>query len=289
MAVVHSIVRSMQLPGVSLLDLAADRAANRTVVTIAGEPDAVGEAALRGAGEAVQWIDLTRGSKNDHPRIGAADVIPFAPLRHCPLSACAMLARETAEALWSRYHVPSYLYAAAASRPDRVDIEQVRRGQFEGLREAVLRDSSRRPDAGGPGLHPTAGACAVGARPLLLEYRVTLDTAELRIARAIAREIGQRAAALGDARVVPLLAEGSAQLAVVLMRWHEAGPWQVQLAMEELAAKYKSAIVCTRLIGLLPESALQAEPEWAARLQGFDPATHLLERRLAEPLPWPGD
>ena len=190
---VEAIVAAMRVDGVHLLDWSMDTDHNRSVVTIAGEPAGVVEAAVRGAGKAAELIDLTR-QQGAHPRIGAADVIPFVPISGIKLEQCVMLARQAGLEIWRRFGVPVYFYEAAASRPDRANLEDVRRGQFEGLRDAARKDAARRPDVGGPGLHPTAGACAVGARKFLVAYNIYLDSTDVAIARAIAREI--RAAAL---------------------------------------------------------------------------------------------
>jgi glutamate formiminotransferase len=168
---VEAIVRSMNVEGVRLLDWSRDEAHNRSVVTIAGAPEAVVEAAIRSVGKAAQLIDLTRQS-GVHPRIGAADVVPFVPVSGISLAECAMLARQAGLQIWRRFGVPVYFYGAAAARPDRVQLEDVRRGQFEGLREAALKDAMRRPDIGGPELHAQAGASAVGARSFLIAYNL---------------------------------------------------------------------------------------------------------------------
>ena len=160
---VLEIVRAMRVDGVHLLDFSMDVDHNRSVVTIAGAPEAVVEAAIRGAGKACELIDLTK-QKGEHPRIGAADVIPFVPVTGVSLVQCAMLARQAGMGIWRRFGVPVYFYEAAAARPDRVNLEDIRRGQFEGLMKEALRDTTRRPDVGGPELHPKAGASAVGAR-----------------------------------------------------------------------------------------------------------------------------
>ena len=146
------------------------------------------ESAVRGVGKAVELIDLTR-QQGVHPRIGAADVIPFVPISGIKLEQCVMLARQAGLEIWRRFGVPVYFYEAAAARPDRANLEDVRRGQFEGLRDAVRKESARRPDLGGPGLHPTAGACAVGARKFLVAYNIYFDSADVAMVRAIAREI----------------------------------------------------------------------------------------------------
>ena len=175
---VEAIVAAMRVEGVHLLDWSMDADHNRSVVTIAGEPAAVVEAAVRGAGKAVDLIDLTR-QQGVHPRIGAADVIPFVPISGIKLEQCVLLARQAGLEIWRRFGVPVFFYEAAAARPDRANLENVRRGQFEGLREAVRKESARRPDLGGPGLHPTGGACAVGARKFLVAYNIYFDSADV--------------------------------------------------------------------------------------------------------------
>src|ERR1700722_16259575 len=187
--VVHRIVAAMQVEGVRLLDYSLDRDHHRSVVTIAGDPGPVVEDAIRAVGKAAQLIDLTQQS-GVHPRIGAADVIPFVPVSGITMAEVAILARQAGLQIWRRYGVPVYFYGGAAARPDRVQLEDVRRGQFEGLREAAIKDSSRRPDVGGPELHVTAGASAVGARTFLIAYNVYLAPgADISHARAIAREV----------------------------------------------------------------------------------------------------
>src|SRR5271156_444742 len=187
---VRQIVASMQVEGVRLLDWSLDIAHNRSVVTIAGNPTGVVEAAVRAAGKAAELIDLTK-QNGVHPRIGAADVVPFIPVSGASLAECAVLARQAGLEIWRRYAVPVYFYGAAATRPDRVQLEDVRRGQFEGLREAALRDVARRPDVGGPALHATAGASAVGARSFLIAYNIYLSPVpgtlppDVSVARAI--------------------------------------------------------------------------------------------------------
>ena len=179
---VEAIVSAMRVEGVRLLDWSMDADHNRSVVTIAGEPAAVVEAAIRAAGKAVELIDLTR-QQGAHPRIGAADVIPFVPVKGIKLEQCVMLARQAGLEIWRRFGVPVYFYEAAAARPDRVNLEDVRRGQFEGLRDAAEKEPSRRPDLGGPGLHPTGGACAVGARKFLVAYNIYFDSSDVSMVR----------------------------------------------------------------------------------------------------------
>src|SRR6202041_680899 len=185
---VQAIVSAMCVDGVHLLDWSMDASHNRSIVTIAGEPAAVVEAAVRGAGKAADLIDLTR-QHGEHPRIGAADVIPFVPISGIKLEQCALLARQAGLEIWRRYGVPVFFFEAATARPDGSNPENVPPGQFEGLRDAVQKEPSRRPDLGGPGLHPTGGACAVGARKFLVAYNIYFDSADVAMVRAIAKEI----------------------------------------------------------------------------------------------------
>src|SRR5579863_3931052 len=210
---VEAIVAAMRVEGVRLLDWSMDADHNRSVVTLAGEPAAIVESAIRGVGKAVELIDLTR-QQGVHPRIGAADVIPFVPISGIKLEHCVMLARQAGLEIWRRYGVPVFFYEAAASRPDRANLEDVRRGQFEGLRELANRDPSRRPDLGGPGLHPTAGACAVGARKFLVAYNIYFDSTDVSIVRAIAREIRAASGGLKGVKAMGVLAHGRAQLSM---------------------------------------------------------------------------
>jgi len=146
----------------------------------------VREAAVRGVGKAAELIDLTRQT-GAHPRVGATDVVPFIPIEGVTIEDCVALANEAGREIWERYHIPVYLYEAAAQWPERVNLENIRRGQFEGLREEVVRNPQRAPDIGEPRLHPTAGATVVGARKFLIAYNINLNTPDLDIAKRIAK------------------------------------------------------------------------------------------------------
>jgi glutamate formiminotransferase len=283
---IEAIVAAMRVDGVHLLDLAMDKDHNRSVVTIAGEPAAVVEAAVRGAGKAAELIDLTR-QQGAYPRIGAADVIPFVPVSGIKLEQCVLLARQAGLELWRRYGIPVYFYEAAASRPDRANLEEVRRGQFEELREAARKDAARRPDVGGPGLHPTAGACAVGARKFLVSYNIYLDSTDVAIARAIAREIRTAALGLKGVKALGMTAHGRAQLSVNITDFQATPVSEVYKAVSRLAARHKTAPVEGEVIGLIPDAACERESEWMRQLIEFDPAAKILENRLGSPLAWP--
>lgn len=283
---VEAIVAAMRVEGVHLLDWSMDTDHNRSVVTLAGEPAAVVEAAIRGVGKAVELIDLTR-QEGVHPRIGAADVIPFVPISGIKLEHCALLARQAGLEIWRRFGVPVFFYEAAAARPDRANLEDVRRGQFEGLKEAVRKEATRRPDLGGPGLHPTAGACAVGARKFLVAYNIYFDSSDVAIARSIAREIRAASGGLRGVKAMGVLAHGRAQLSMNITDFEATSLSQVYQAVSRQALRYKTAIAEGEVIGLIPEAACERESDWMRQLSGFNPQTKILEHRLGSPLPWP--
>jgi glutamate formiminotransferase / 5-formyltetrahydrofolate cyclo-ligase len=285
---VKAIVAAMCVEGVRLLDWSMDASHNRSIVTIAGEPSAVVEAAVRGAGKAVELIDLTR-QQGAHPRIGAVDVLPFVPVSGIKLEQCALLARQAGLEIWRRFGVPVFFYEAAAARPDRANLEDVRQGQFEGLRDAVRKESSRRPDLGGPGLHPTAGACAVGARKFLVTYNIYFDSTDVAMVRAIAREIRAASGGLKGVKAMGVLAHGRAQLSMNITDFEATPISQVYRAVSHLALRHKAAIVDGEVIGLIPLAACERESEWMRQLREFDDQTKILEHRLGAPLAWPGD
>ena len=285
-AKVEKIVRAMRVDGVHLLDYSRDADHNRSVVTIAGEPEAVVEAAVRGAGMAAQLIDLTRQT-GVHPRIGAADVIPFVPVSGVSLVQCVMLARQAGMAIWRRFGVPVYFYEAAAARPDRVNLEDVRRGQFEGLLRDAVKDTTRRPDVGGPELHQTAGASAVGARKFLIAYNIYLQEGDVSLARAIAKEIRASSGGLLGVKAMGVLANGRAQVSMNITDFHRTPMTRVHATVAEIAERHGAAIAEGEVIGLIPEEAYEPNTEWVRQTLDFDPERKVLERRLRQPLDWP--
>jgi glutamate formiminotransferase len=308
-AKVRQIVSAMNVEGVRLLDWSLDATHNRSVVTVAGAPEAVVEAAIRAVGKAAELIDLTQQS-GVHPRIGAADVVPFVPVSGISLAECAMLARQAGLQVWRRYGVPVYFYGAAAARPDRVQLEDVRRGQFEGLREAALRDAMRRPDVGGPELHPRAGASAVGARSFLIAYNlyigqpgVSLEAGaaheadstahlappqpDIAAARAIARDIRASNGGLHGVKAIGVIANGRAQVSMNITD-HRATPMRhIYDTVKSITQQHGLAISEGELIGLIPESAYEPDSEWIRQTSGFDAESKVLERKLHSPMDWP--
>jgi len=284
---VEQIVRAMRVDGVHLLDWSLDSDHNRSVVTIAGSPEAVVEAAVRGVGKAAELIDLTKQT-GEHPRIGAADVVPFVPVSGVSLVQCAMLARQAGMAIWRRFGVPVYFYEAAAARPDRVNLEDVRRGQFEGLLRDSIRDTTRQPDVGGPELHGTAGASAVGARKFLIAYNIYLEPgADVGLARTIAREVRASSGGLLGVKAMGVIANGRAQVSMNVTDFHRTPMTRVHGMVSEIATRHGAEIAEGEVIGLIPEEAYEPNAIWVRQTPQFYPEEKVLERRLKHPLDWP--
>ena len=281
LSIVDLLVDAMSgVPGAWVLDRTSDSDHNRSVITLAGEPEAVAEAATRGAGAAADLIDMTRHA-GVHPRIGATDVIPFVPLEGVSIDECVTLARRVGQALWDRYGIPVYFYEAAATRPERVNLEKVRRGQFEGLREDALRDPDRSPDIGEPRLHPTAGATAVGVRKLLIACNIVLNTADGGVAKKIARAIRYSSGGLRYVKAigVELESRGCAQVSINMTDFEQTPLHRVFEMVKREAARHGCGIAGTEIIGLIPSKALELAAEYYLQLERFSPA-QVLENRL---------
>jgi glutamate formiminotransferase len=258
------------VPGAVILDRTYDWDHDRSVITFAGPPDAVGEAAVRAVERAAIRIDLTQ-QRGVHPRIGAADVIPFVPVKGITLNECAKLAHAAGQAIWERAKVPVYFYEAAALRPERVNLAAVRQGGFEGLREQT---DTRPPDIGGPQLHPTAGASVVGARKFLIAYNINLSCDDLALAKRIAARIRTTGGGFPAVKALGLKLEsrGIVQVSMNLTDYEQTGIDEVY------AAVAAEAEVCgSELIGLIPQAAL---PKLNVKWEAFD-ETKILENRLA--------
>src|ERR671936_1556090 len=187
-AKVEAIIAAMKMDGVYLLDKEMDPDHNRCVITLVGEREAIQEAAIRGVGKAAELIDLNK-HQGAHPRMGAADVVPFIPIEGVTIEDCVAMARHVGEQVWKRYQIPIYLYEAAATSPERQNLENIRRGQFEGVRDEIAINPERMPDFGEAALHPTAGAIVVGARKALIAYNVYLNTSDVEVAKKIGKAI----------------------------------------------------------------------------------------------------
>ena len=269
-------------PGVAVLDRSLDTDHNRAVVTFAGDPGAIAEAALAGVEQAVALIDLNR-HQGVHPRMGAADVVPFVPVSGVTLEDCVRIAEKVGEQIWCRYHVPVYLYEAAARRSDRVDLANIRRGQFEKLREEVQASAERLPDFGGAELHPTAGACVVGARKFLIAFNINLATDDVSIARRIARKIRFSAGGLAYVKALGLLlaSRNQAQVSTNLTDFEKTSLPVVFEAVRAEAERCGVEIASSQIVGLVPRRAIEMAAGCDMRLENFHPDL-ILENRLAK-------
>ena len=273
------------VPGAWLLDRHCDADHNRTVITLAGTPGAIAEAALRGVGEAARLIDLTQHS-GAHPRLGATDVVPFVPLEGSTIEDCVSIARNVGQEIWREHRIPVYFYGAAALHPERAQLENVRRGQFEGLAGADLeRDLGRAPDVGDVRLHPTAGAVAVGARQFLIAFNINLDTADVSRAREIARAVRESSGGLPHVKAmgVALKSRGLAQVSMNLTDFRKTPLHVVFRAVEKESADLGCGIAGSEIVGLVPREAIEMIGGFDLRLENFSGA-QILETRLAEAL-----
>ncbi len=278
-AKVDAIVEAMKLPGVYLLDREMDSDHNRCVITLAGDGAAVAEAAIRGVGKAAELIDLNK-HEGAHPRLGAADVVPFIPIEGVTIDDCVALSQKVGEEIWTRYHIPVYLYESAAKHPDRQNLENIRRGQFEGLREEVVTNPARRPDFGEARLHPTAGATVVGARKALIAYNVFLNTTDVDIAKKVAKAIRFSSGGLRYVKAAGFEVRGLAQVSMNLTDFEQTPIARAFEFVKREAARYGVMPLSSEIVGLVPKKALEQAAEWFLQIESFD-SSLILENRLA--------
>jgi glutamate formiminotransferase/formiminotetrahydrofolate cyclodeaminase len=278
---VDAIVSAMrEVPGVILLDRESDSDHNRSVVTLAGEPEAVGEAALRGVGKAAELIDLTKHS-GAHPRMGATDVVPFIPIEGLTIEDCVALAKKVGREIWERFRIPVYFYEAAAQRPERTNLENIRKGQFEGLLAEVPRNPDRAPDIGEQRLHPTAGATVVGARKFLIAYNINLNTSEVSVANRIAKNIRFSNGGLRYVKAmgVDLRGRNLAQVSINMTDFEQTPIHRVFEMVKREAERYGVSIVGSEIVGLIPKRAIELTAEFYLQLEDFSPA-QVFENRM---------
>jgi glutamate formiminotransferase len=250
------------------------------VLTFAGEPERVLKAAVAAVQAAAERIDL-REHRGVHPRIGAADVVPFVPIQGCTLQDCVVLARHAAEEIWIKAGVPVYLYEASATRPERRRLENIRRGGFEALLVEAPLNPKRAPDVGGPHLHPTAGAVVVGARKVLIAYNVNLQSQNVEIAKAIAAKIRESSGGLPCVKALglPLVSRNQVQVSVNLTDY-EVTPLHV--VYEAIGAEAKAMgveVAGSELIGLLPRAVVEMAAAHYFRFENFE-SQSVIENRL---------
>ena len=279
--VVDQIVAALtSVPEIQLLDRSSDADHNRSVLTFVGPPQAVEEAAFRAIRKAAELIDMNRHS-GVHPRIGATDVVPFVPLAGATMDECVAIARRLGKRVGAVLGIPVYLYGNAAMRPERAQLEAVREGQYEGLKTGIGDDPKRAPDFG-PARLGSAGATAIGARPTLIAFNVYLTTADVEIARKIAKTIRQSSGGLPCVKALGLLVGGRAQVSMNLTDFHKT---PLQLVVETIRAEARQAgvdIHHSELVGLIPQAALIDTAVSYIQLEGFKPAQVLAALRQAQ-------
>ena len=276
--VVDAIVDAMKLSGVYLLDREMDADHNRSVITLVGDGDAVAEAAIRGVGKAAELIDLNH-HQGAHPRMGAADVVPFIPIEGVTIEDCVALARRAGEQIYQRFKIPVYLYESAATSPERQNLENIRRGQFEGLREEVVTNPARRPDFGEARLHATAGATVVGARKALIAYNVFLNTKDIDVAKKIAKAIRFSSGGLRYVKAAGFEVRRLAQVSMNLTDFEQTPIARAFEFVKREAARYGVLPQSSEIVGLIPKKALEDAAEWFLQVENFD-SSLILENRL---------
>ena len=277
--VITAIRQAIQsVPSIHLLDQHSDMDHNRTVLTFVGPPGEVGEAAFRAIAKAAELIDLDK-HQGEHPRIGATDVVPFVPISGVTMQECVEIARRLGERVGSDLGIPVYLYEAAAARPERINLENIRRGEYETLKEEIASLPERSPDYG-PARLGSAGATVIGARQPLIAFNVYLATEDVTIAERIARAIRQSSGGLRFVKALGMLVEGRAQVSMNLTDFRRTPVARTVELIRREAARYGTAIHHSELVGLIPQEALLDAAQWYLQLDGFE-VEQVLEQRLA--------
>ena len=276
--VVEQIVSAVKsVPEVSLLDRSSDKDHNRTVLTLAGEPQAVSEAVFRAMKVAGELINLDE-HEGAHPRIGATDVVPFVPISDMTMEECVALAKELGRRVGTELGIPVYFYEYAATRPDRVNLAKIRKGQYEGLKAEIETNPERVPDEG-PAQLPTAGASVIGARDPLVAFNVYLTTDDVSIAKKIAKAVRHSSGGLAFVKGMGILVDGRAQVSMNLTNYRKTPIARVVEMIRREALRYGVAIHHSELIGLIPQEALVDTAVWYTQLDQFE-KDQILETRL---------
>lgn len=278
-AKVDAIIEAMKMDGVYLLDREMDADHNRCVITLVGDREPIMEAVLRGVGKASELIDLTR-HQGAHPRMGATDVVPFIPIEGLTLEDCVQMARHVGSEIWRRYQIPVYMYEAAATRPERQNLENIRRGQFEGIRDEIATNPARMPDYGDPRVHPSAGATVVGARKFLVAYNVYLNTTDVDVAKKIGKAVRFSNGGLRYVKGMGIPVRGLAQVSMNLTDTDQTPIARVFEFVKREAARYGVMPLSSEIVGLIPKKALEDAAEWFLQIENFD-SSMILENRLA--------
>jgi len=266
---------------VSVLDFSSDPDHNRSVLTLAGAPEAVRAAILALVAACVERIDL-RSHTGAHPRMGAVDVVPIVPIRGITMQECVLLARDLGAVIAQRHDLPVYLYEKAATAPSRRNLAEIRKGGFEGF-PAKIKDPLWKPDFGPDRVHPTAGCVALGAREFLIAYNINLASADLDLAKSIARLIREKDGGFPCVKAMGVMLKDRnlAQVSINMTDFRTTPLHVVFERVREEAARHGVAIAGSEIVGLVPEEALFQAARHFLRLEDFDPS-RVLERRLLE-------
>jgi glutamate formiminotransferase len=283
--VVERLVEAVEsVPGALVLGTHVDPDHNRSVVTFVAPPEVVVEAALRIVARAAGLIDLSAHA-GQHPRMGACDVLPFVPVRGVSVEECVALAHEAGRRIWGELNIPVYFYESAALKEERRNLADVRRGGFELLREQIATVPERAPDVGQPRVHPTAGACIVGVRPLLIAYNVTLKTGDLSVAKRIARAVRGRDGGLLHLKALgfELASRGVVQVSMNLTSYERTNLHHAFEAVRREAEALGVEVLASEVVGLVPRDALYAAAAHFLKLENYTPDV-VLENRIAAAL-----
>jgi len=275
------LVEAIQsVPTTCVLDTHIDPDHNRSVITFVAAPEKIVDAAVLAVATAASLIDM-RTHQGVHPRLGATDVLPFVPIRGVTLDDCADLAHQAGERIAHELSIPVFFYERAALKPERVNLEDVRRGALELLRDQIAVVPERAPDVGTPVVHETAGAIAVGARPFLVAFNVNLKTTDVEVARAIARAVRARSGGLPFVKALglELSTRGMVQVSMNLVNYEATGMTQAYNAVKDAATRIGVEVFSTEIVGLVPEKALDPEAEYFKKLENLS-ADKILENRL---------
>ena len=278
--VIESIVGVIkEVPGVVLLDYSSDASHNRSVITMVGDPDSVGEAAFRLAKAARDNIDLNHHT-GEHPRMGAIDVIPFVPIKEMSVAECVELSKKVGERIYNELSIPVFLYEESATAPHRKNLAAIRKGQFEGMAEKVKQDKWH-PDYGNDEIHPTAGVVAVGARAPLVAFNINLGTSDITVADKIAKIIRESSGGLKYVKALGVMLEDRniAQVSINMCNYEKTPLYRVFELVRAEAARYGVNIIGSEIIGLTPMAALIDTAEYYLKIENFSRA-QVLENRL---------
>lgn len=269
-----------KVKGVRVLDIEWDKSHNRSLMTIVGAPEPVLLASFEMVKTATKLIDMEK-HKGEHPRIGATDVVPFIPVSGVSLKECVLLSNKLAKRVASELKIPVYLYEASAKRKDRVNLADVRKGEYEGLKTEIKTNPQRKPDYGPSKMHPTAGAMVIGARKYLVAYNVNLDTKNIEIAKKIASKIREKSGGLPGVKALGFKVAGYAQISMNLVDFEKTNFDEVYRAIENEAKKYNVEIRSSEIYGMVPLEALVRSVVKTYKAKGFG-SDQVLEKRLYE-------